>query len=123
MASKPASLDEYLATLAAAQRATIEQLRETILSAVPDAEPVFSYAMPGFKLDGAPLAWVAAWKRHYSLYPLSRAMVAAHGDALAGYEMSKGTLKFPADAPLPYALVRRLVATRAEELRAQRAPR
>jgi len=115
--AKSASLDEYLGALSDEQRTTIEKLRETILAAAPDAEAVFSYAMPGFKLGGAPLAWVGAWKRHFSLYPLSKAMLAAHGDALADYEMSKGTIKFPASDPIPYALVRKLVETRAAELR------
>ena len=117
MPSKPSSLDEYLAALTAEQRATVERLRETILAAAPDAEAVFSYDMPGFKLNGQPLAWVAAWKKHFSLYPLTRAMASAHESALGDYEMSKGTLKFPASDPIPYALVRELVKTRAAELR------
>jgi len=117
MSPKPASLDEYLASLTAEQRATIVKLRETILAAAPDAEAVFSYNMPGFKLKGQPLAWVAAWKKHFSLYPLTKTMISAHADALADYEMSKGTIKFPAADPVPYALVRKLVETRAEELR------
>src|ERR1700748_1197252 len=96
MSPKPSTLDEDLAALSDEQGATIEKLRETIIAVAPDAEAVFSYGMPGFALNGERLAWVAAWKRHYSLYPLTKTMIAAHGDELAGYEMSKGTLKFPA---------------------------
>ena len=89
--------------------------------AVAPASPkaVFTYNMPGFVLHGEPLAWVAAWKHHYSMYPLTKTMAAAHHDALVDYEMSKGTIKFPADQAVPYALVQKLVKTRADELRAK----
>jgi uncharacterized protein YdhG (YjbR/CyaY superfamily) len=117
MSDKPTTLDEYLGSLSDEQRATIEKMRATIIAVAPRAEAVFSYNMPGFTLDGEPLAWVAAWKRHYSMYPLTKTMADAHGGALADYEMSKGTVKFPADEPVPYALIRKLVKTRAAELR------
>jgi uncharacterized protein YdhG (YjbR/CyaY superfamily) len=116
MPPKPTTLAGYLAGLSADQRATVEKLRDTIIAAAPDAEAVFSYNMPGFKLAGEPLAWVAAWKQHFSMYPLTKSMMAAHGDALASYEMSKGTLRFPATKPVPYALVRTLIQTRVAEL-------
>ncbi|HEY4303091.1 MAG TPA: DUF1801 domain-containing protein [Gemmatimonadaceae bacterium] len=118
MPTKPTTLDEYLATLSDEQRATVEKMRDTIIAAAPEADPVFSYTMPGFKLNGGPLAWVAAWKKHYSMYPLTKTMVAAHRDAVDAYEMSKGTIRFSADEPVPFALIRKLVTTRAAELRA-----
>jgi uncharacterized protein YdhG (YjbR/CyaY superfamily) len=121
MSGKPTTLDEYLATLSDEQRATVEKMRATIMAVAPDAEAVFSYNMPGFVLHGEPLAWVAAWKKHYSMYPLTQTMIEAYGDDLAAYEMSKGTVKFPAKADVPYALVRKLVGMRAGELGARAA--
>jgi len=116
MPSQPTSTAEYLAALTSEQRATVERLLATIKSAAPKAEESFTYRMPGFTLAGKPLAWVAAWKRHYSLYPVNEAQVkalAAPGDT---FEVEKGTVRFPASAPLPYDLVTRLVKTRAAEI-------
>jgi uncharacterized protein YdhG (YjbR/CyaY superfamily) len=118
MADKPTSTAEYLAALSGEQRATVERLRATVRAAVPAAEDAFSYGMPGFTLGGRPLVWVAAWKRHYGLYPVSAAQAAAAAGPGDVYEAEKGTLRFPAGAALPYALVTRLVQARAGEIAA-----
>jgi uncharacterized protein YdhG (YjbR/CyaY superfamily) len=118
MADKPASTAEYLATLTAGPRAEVERLRDAILAAAPGAEESFGYGMPAFRLGGKPLVWYAAWKKHYSLYPLSASMLRAHAAEIEGYETAKGTIRFPASRPLPIDLVKKLVASRAEELRA-----
>ena len=115
MSAKPANTDEYLATLTGEQRAVVESLREVIRGAAPGAEEGFSYGMPLFRLGGKPLVWYAAWKKHYSLYPLSATMLQAHAADIEGYETSKGTIRFPASRPLPFDLVKRLVAARAAE--------
>ena len=116
MAGKPANTDEYLATLTGEQRGVVEELRKVIRGAAPGAEEGFSYAMPLFRLGGKPLVWYAAWKKHYSLYPLSGAMLQAHAADVEGYETSKGTIRFPASRPLPLDLVKKLVAARVAEL-------
>src|SRR6185503_8640016 len=71
MARKPASIDDYLATLTPEQRAVMAKLRATIGAAAPRAVEVIRYGMPGYKLDGRGLISFAAWKRHYSLYALT----------------------------------------------------
>ena len=116
MANKPRDSVEYLATLTEEQRTTVERLLATVRAAVPGAEESFSYGMPGFRLDGRPLVWVAAWKRHYSLYPINVAQVAALAEPGDVCEAEKGTLRLPSDAPLPYGLVTRLVQARAGEI-------
>jgi len=118
MAGRPANTGEYLATLPADRRAALEQLRIAIRAAAPGAEESFGYGMPAFTLGGKPLVWYAAWKRHYSLYPLSAAMLRDHAAEIEGYETAKGTIRFPASRPLPLDLVGKLVAARAGELRA-----
>jgi uncharacterized protein YdhG (YjbR/CyaY superfamily) len=116
MADKPANTDEYLATFTGDQRAAVGELREVIRAAASGAEEGFSYGMPLFRLDGKPLVWYAAWKKHYSLYPLSAAMLRAHAADIESYETSKGTIRFPASRPLPLDLVKKLVAARIAEV-------
>jgi uncharacterized protein YdhG (YjbR/CyaY superfamily) len=45
-------IDDYLGTLDEPKRATLTQLRDTIVAIVPDAEPCISYGMPAFKFRG-----------------------------------------------------------------------
>ena len=61
---------------------------------------------------------MAAWKRHYSLYPVSAGEAAAAAEPGDVYEAEKGTVRFPAGAELPYGLVTRLMRARAGELSA-----
>jgi uncharacterized protein YdhG (YjbR/CyaY superfamily) len=117
MAEKPTKTDAYLATRSDAQRATLARLRETIRAAAPGASEAFSYGMPAFTLEGKTLLWFAAWKHHYSLYPISEAILGAHAADVEGYETAKGTIRFPASKGLPYDFVTTLVKARVAELR------
>ena len=116
MPTKPRNTAEYLAALTTEQRAIVERLRATVRAAVPDAEEAFSYGMPGFRLAGRPLIWVAAWKHHYSLYPINEAQVAALAGPTDVYEAEKGTLRLPSDTAVPYDLVTRIAQARAKAI-------
>jgi uncharacterized protein YdhG (YjbR/CyaY superfamily) len=107
----------YFASLPSAVRARMKAIRDIVCSIAPDAVEVFSYGIPGFKLDGKPLVWYAAFKHHTSLYPMTASIRKAHAAALKDYKMSTGTVQFPLDEPLPTTLVKRLVRARLAELR------
>lgn len=107
-------VDEYLAAVPPDQRAALERLRKIIRAAAPKATEVISYGMPGYKYLGA-LVYFAAFKNHCSFFPASGKLIRAHQRELAGYELSKGTIRFTLDKPLPATLVRKLVKARAAE--------
>jgi uncharacterized protein YdhG (YjbR/CyaY superfamily) len=114
MASKPKTIDEYLATLSEDKRAALEKLRKTIRAAAPKAEECISYSLPAFRQNGM-LVGFGATANHCAFYLMSGATVEAHKDDLKDYDTSKGTIRFQADKPLPAALVRKLVKARIAE--------
>ena len=108
-AGKPSTPDDYLAALDADKRAALETLRKNIRAAAPKAEECISYGVPAFRLDGKFLVAYGAAKNHCAFYP---GAVIGQLKELKSHDTSKGTLRFPADKPLPPALVRKLVKLR-----------
>jgi uncharacterized protein YdhG (YjbR/CyaY superfamily) len=107
----------YLASLPPPVRKRMHEIRDLVRTLAPDAVEVFSYRIPGFKLDGKALVWYAAFTHHTSLYPMTAKIRTANAAALRGYKMSTGTVQFPLDKPLPVGLVKRLVKARIAEVR------
>ena len=114
MPAKPETIDEYLAPLSPEKRAALENLRKAIKAAAPKAEECISYQIPAFRLNGKLLVAFGAAAKHCAFYPGAHP-VEAYKDELKAYDTSKGTIRFPADGPLPATLVRRLVKTRITE--------
>ena len=108
---------KYLTAQPPRTRVTLKKMRETILAAAPGAVEAFSYRIPALKLDDKALVWYAGFANHTSLYPIGDAIKRKYAKDLAGYETSKGTVRFPLDKALPVALVKRLVKARIEEMR------
>lgn len=121
--AKPTSVDAYLASLPPERAAAMEQLRTTIRAAAPDADEVISYNMPAFKTHGQFLVSYDAFKAHYSLFPASEAVIRELGEDLAPFLFGSGTIRLPADRPLPLDLVARIIAIRVAENDAEAARR
>jgi uncharacterized protein YdhG (YjbR/CyaY superfamily) len=109
------SVPDYIALHPAAAAATLRLIRRAIRKALPDADEVISYKIPAYRLHGTTAIYFAGWKHHYSLYPASAALVAALKHALAPYEVSKGTIRFPLAEPVPVKLIGRIAKFRAKE--------
>jgi uncharacterized protein YdhG (YjbR/CyaY superfamily) len=109
------SVDEYIARQPREVQPALRRVREAIRKAIPRADEMISYQIPAYKLEGAAVVYFAGWKAHYSIYPATAPLVAAFADELAGYEKSKGTIRFPLEEPVPVRLIARLAKFRARE--------
>lgn len=105
--------DEYIATFPEDVQTQLQALRATIKAAAPNAVEKISYGMPAFALHGN-LVYFAAWKSHIGFYPGAGGLPDALQTQLAGYESSKGAIKFPIDKPLPHALITEIVKHRVD---------
>ncbi len=123
MKKRFSSVDEYVSAFPKDVQDVLQQIRQTIRDAAPDAEETISYNMPAFKLNGN-LVWFGAFKNHIGFYPRESA-IEEFKEKLRGYELSKvqGTVKFPLDKPIPLNLVREMVKFRVREnLRGKKGP-
>ena len=108
-------IDDYLSTLSAEPRATLQKLRKDIKSAAPGAEECIAYGIPTFRVNGKMLVSFGAHAKHCAFYPGAQP-IREHKDALMGYDTEKGTIRFDPARPLPTTLVRKLVKTRLASL-------
>jgi uncharacterized protein YdhG (YjbR/CyaY superfamily) len=104
------SVDDYLAALTPERRVGIDELRATVRKALPEeAVEVLSYQIIGYRVGkGRPVVWIAAFPDHFSLYPFTDEVRAALGPEVEPYLSGKGTIRLPADRPLPLEMVRRV---------------
>jgi uncharacterized protein YdhG (YjbR/CyaY superfamily) len=100
---QPATIDEYIADFPPHVQPHLEKVRAAIRKAAPDAEEAIKYRIPTFVLNGN-LIHFAGWNNHIGIYPGSKP-VEVFKDELAKYEVSKGTVRFPLDKPIPYGLI------------------
>jgi uncharacterized protein YdhG (YjbR/CyaY superfamily) len=112
VATKPQTIDEYLAGLSQENRAALQNVRRAIHAAAPGAEECISYGMPAFRLNDKLIAGFRAAATHCSFHPMSGETVATLKADLVGYDTSRGTIRFSGRAGLPATLVRKLVKTR-----------
>lgn len=113
-------MQAYFKALTPEQRSALKRLRETIKAAAPDAEEGITYSMPGFLLDGRGFVAYAAFKHHYSFFPMSARVVDAYRKELGARVKGKGTIAFEYERPLPTALVKKVVRARLTEALARR---
>ena len=90
---KPRNVRAYFASLPQGPRSALQELRETIAAAAPEAEEGVTYSMPGFLLGGHGFVCYAAFKDHYSFFPMSSNAIDAHRDELGSRVTGKGTIR------------------------------
>lgn len=108
----PASVDAYIEQFPPEVQAMLQKLRSTIKAAAPKAEEMISYMMPAYKYHGV-LVYFGGYKNHIGFYPTGSG-IEAFKKELSVYKGSKGTVQFPLDKPLPFALIKQIVKYRAQ---------
>ena len=110
---KPNNADEYIAAYPADVQKRLQQIRQVIKKAVPQAQEVISYGMPAYKLNSV-LVYFAGWDKHIGFYPGAGA-IAHFKDNLSVFKGAKGSVQFPLNEPLPVDIINRIVAYRVKE--------
>jgi uncharacterized protein YdhG (YjbR/CyaY superfamily) len=109
----PQTIDDYIVGFPPDVQETLQEIRETISKAAPDAEETIKYRIPTFTLKGN-LVHFGAYKKHIGFYPTPSA-TEKFKEQLSAYEGSKGAVRFPLDEPLPLDLITEIVKFRVEE--------
>lgn len=104
------TVDDYLALFRPEVRKTLEEMRNIIKNAAPQAEERIGYQMPAYFQNGV-LVYFAGQAKHIGFYP-GASGIEAFNDELKGYETSKGTIRIPYDKPLPRKLISDIVKFR-----------
>ena len=106
-------IDSYISEQAVDVRDRLEQIRQVVKTSAPKAEEVISYGMPAFKYHGM-LVYFAAFKNHIGFYALPSGNDAFQKE-LSVYKQGKGSIQFPLDKPMPFALIKKIVKFRVKE--------
>lgn len=107
------NIDEYIVAFPPDIRKKLQSVRQAIKDAAPEAVESISYQMPAFKLNGI-LVYFAAHKNHIGFYPTPSG-IAAFEKELSAYPLSKGSVQFPLDKPIPLDLIKRITEFRVKE--------
>jgi uncharacterized protein YdhG (YjbR/CyaY superfamily) len=101
--------DAYIAEAPKELRPLLARLRAQLARALPDAEEVIAYKMPGFRVAQSIIAGYAAFSKQCGLY-LSPSAIKAHADdiAAAGLKYTKTGVTFSPSQPIPDGLVKKL---------------
>jgi uncharacterized protein YdhG (YjbR/CyaY superfamily) len=111
------SIEQFLDGVPPDKRRALQHLRDEIRRLVPEATESISYGVPAFKLGGRPLVSFGAARDHCTFYVQSPAVIEAFAQDLAGFRLSKGSVQFSPERPIPADLVRKLVEARIAEVR------
>ncbi len=113
MAASPTTINDYIGLFPKKVQEILKKIRATIKKAAPQAEETINYQIPTFTLKGN-LVHFAAFKGHIGFYPTPSG-IEAFKKELSLYEGAKGSVKFPLNKPIPYALIRKIVLFRVKE--------
>ena len=119
MREKYESVKDYLDSLEPEEKKTLQAVRKSILSSAKGLEEVISYNIPGYKLEGKAVVFIAGFKNHCSLYPMTKNLINSLGSKLDKFTIKGSTLQYEIGKPLPTALVKLIVKERIKMLKSE----
>lgn len=102
------NVDEYIEKQKSPQKVVLKKIRKIVMESCPSADEGMIYGVPGFKLNGKNILLYAGFKEHIGIYPEPVAIMVFKKE-LKEYKISKGTIRFPIDKPIPYDLIKKIV--------------
>jgi uncharacterized protein YdhG (YjbR/CyaY superfamily) len=108
-------IDNYLLGVDESQKLQFERIRKIIRRVAPDAEETIAYKIPTFKYKRKNLAHVGFFGDHMSLFPTSRPIEELR-DKLKDFKISKGTIQFTMDKPIPDNIIKELLRIRLHDI-------
>ena len=112
MRDKFHTINDYLNSMQPEVRKTLQAVRRSIMASAKDLEATISYGIPAFKLNGKAVIYIAGFKNHCSLYPMTRDLVKKLGSNLDKFVIKGSTLQYEIGSPLPEKLVKLIVKER-----------
>jgi len=114
--TKFADHDAYIAAAPEEFQPLLVHLREQLAEALPDAEEIIAYDMPGFGFGKSIIAGYAAFTRQCGLY-VSKGAITAYADdiAAASLKATKTGVTFTPRKPIPDELVKNLALASRKE--------
>jgi len=109
------TVDDYLLNVNPVHKERLEAIRQLVKQLVPEAEESIAYGMPAYKYRAKPLIYFASFKDHMSIFPTPGPAVELE-EKLRNYKVSKGTIQFTLQHPLPDELLKEIILTRRAEI-------
>lgn len=110
------SHDAYIAAAPEQFRPILGELRTQLSQALPDAEEVIKYDMPGFQIEGTIIAGYAAFSKQCGLY-VDPGAISAHAGEIASLKLkaTKTGITFSVSKPITGSLVEKLAVSSREK--------
>jgi uncharacterized protein YdhG (YjbR/CyaY superfamily) len=105
--SAPTTVDDYVASFPDDVRPVLEQVRDALRRALPDAVEKIRYGMPAFMFTDRYGIHFAGWKKHVGLYPVGELDADLEAE-VAPHRAQKDTVQFFYRDPPPTELIERI---------------
>jgi uncharacterized protein YdhG (YjbR/CyaY superfamily) len=109
------SVDAYIASFPEEVQSILKKIRVIVLENAPGCTEGIAYAMPSYKMNKKPLVYFAAFKKHIGFYATPTGHEAFKAE-LSTFKQGKGSVQFPLNQDMPYALITKIVKFRVKEV-------
>lgn len=98
------------------QRKILTDLREHVVSKLPNSQQVIKYGIPTFLIEGVPVIGFDGFKSHNSIFPYSGSFNSRLKKELEKYVLTKGSIHFDVEKSIPKPLINKILSERIKQL-------